>query len=294
MISELGKRAGFFSTFFFTINHYLYCKKHRIKFTINSEDWMFKYLYGWTDYFQSMDIVEYEKDINKVVGHGCILEDFRVHEYKQIIPEIWIYNDVVKTQCEMAYEKLNLTKGEYCAIFIRRGDKLHHESKLILADEYLKIVLEKDPDCKKIFLQTDDYHSFLELKESNTNIEICTLCDPNQFGITLHPSLHSSLIQKNNHYIQQLPLCNATSISQMNPKEIKDHTLTMLVGLDIVLHSKYCVTDYQSNVSRFIKLAHPCYDNVFDVFGFDMKLDKSTCPAFENCVYDDIEQFRHS
>ena len=80
----------------------------------------------------------------------------------------------------------------------------------------------------------------------------------------------------------------------MNPEEMKDHTLTMLIGLDIVLHSKYCVMDYQSNVSRFIKLAHPEFHHVLDVFGYDMKLDKVACPAYESCVYDDIEQFRHS
>jgi len=294
MISKLAKRSGFFSTFFFTINHYLYCKKNKIKLTINCDDWFFKYIHGWTDYFKSIDL-DYENDVNKVVGHGNVLEKFKIQEYKDIIPEIWIYNDFVKTQCELAYQKLNLKKGEYSAIFIRRGDKLIYESKLIEANEYLDILLEKDPDCKQIFLQTDDYNSFLELKEIiGQDKEICTLCDPNQFGITMGQNLNSTRIEKNKNYVKQLSKSNNKPISQMNPEEIRDHTLTMLIGLDIVLNSKYCITDYQSNVSRFIKLAHPYYNNVFDVYGFDIKLDECICPAYENSVYDDIEEFRNS
>jgi len=51
----------------------------------------------------------------------------------------------------------------------------------------------------------------------------------------------------------------------MNKDEILEHTLNMIIGIDIVLKSKYCVTDYQSNVSRFIKIAHNNFNNVFSI-----------------------------
>ena len=49
----------------------------------------------------------------------------------------------------------------------------------------------------------------------------------------------------------------------------------MLVGIDIVLHSNICITDYQSNVARFIKLAHTNPKNVYDVTQPDFNLDNN-------------------
>ena len=68
----------------------------------------------------------------------------------------------------------------------------------------------------------------------------------------------------------------------MNKKEIYNHTINLIVGIDIVLKSKFCVTDYQSNVGRFIKLAYNNSDNVFNVLDENNDIDYTTkiCPAF--------------
>jgi len=55
----------------------------------------------------------------------------------------------------------------------------------------------------------------------------------------------------------------------------------MIIGLDIVFNSNICVTEYQSNVSRFIKLAHKNFDNVYNIMdpNNDIDINKKICLA---------------
>lgn len=71
-------------------------------------------------------------------------------------------------------------------------------------------------------------------------------------------------------------------IHEMNNEEIYKHVMDMLIGIDIVLNSKYCITDYQSNVGRFIKLAHNNSNNVTNVLDRynDIDYEITTCPAW--------------
>ena len=55
IVSVLDKVAGFYSILFFTINHYMACKKNNTSFKIDSSEWLFKSVNGWTDYFRSID-----------------------------------------------------------------------------------------------------------------------------------------------------------------------------------------------------------------------------------------------
>ena len=56
----------------------------------------------------------------------------------------------------------------------------------------------------------------------------------------------------------------------------------MLIGIDIVLNSNIVVTDYSSNVARFIKLKHCNSDKVYDLISKSNKIDynKIICPSF--------------
>jgi hypothetical protein len=74
-------------------------------------------------------------------------------------------------------------------------------------------------------------------------------------------------------------ILNYKSVESMNPTEILTHTTDMLVGVDIILDSEVCVLDYQSNVSRFIKLAHK-KNLVYDVLNTEIDMDKTICPAY--------------
>jgi hypothetical protein len=55
------------------------------------------------------------------------------------------------------------------------------------------------------------------------------------------------------------------SVEEMNSEEIYKHSMDMIIGIDILINSNVCITDYQSNVSRFIKLSHKRPENVYNI-----------------------------
>jgi hypothetical protein len=99
------------------------------------------------------------------------------------------------------------------------------------------------PDVDFIFFQCDDYTAYEEAKIilSDRNIKLLTLCDESERG-------HFTRVMR------ALPM-----------EEIKLIFKKVLLAISILSESEYCITDYQSNVSRFIKLYHSNPDNVFTV-----------------------------
>jgi hypothetical protein len=291
---------GFFSMLFFIINHYLYAKANSINFRLDTSNWLYLYKKGWTDYFMPIDLIFNENNTEeKVYGHNKVIQDYSVREYKKIIPTIMKYNDGVKEYIQSIYDKLNLHKGEYSSIYIRRGCKLSYESKFHESYKYLELLLEKDPSCSKIFLQTDDYNSYIDIisyiSEKNLDIEVLTLCESDMVGMSVSLDLKymTTSIPKNTQYFSKIRH-HVKMINQMNKDEIKDHTYSLLAEIDITCNSKICITDYQSNVARYIKLAHNNFENVFDIEGHTMNLDILSCPAYEKCCYEDVEKMRQS
>ena len=272
--SILDKSAGFFSVFFFTLNHYIFCKKNKVSFEIDSNEWLFKYKYGWTDYFKECELKYDTNFIHHRLKHCQTADNFALHEYIKIIEEIYIYNDNVSNEIEKVKTELNLQKGTYDSIFIRRGDKLISESVYIHIKSYIVLLLKYNPNCNTIFIQTDDYRAYLELKEyinnHQLNIKVITLCDPNLQGIVVFDPKHREQL----HTTTKL-------VTEKTPDEIYKHTLDMLIGIDILRNSNICVCDYQSNVSRFIKLSHNNPSNVYDAMYFtEIDYNRIECPAF--------------
>ena len=298
----LQKEAGFFSEFFFMVNNYIYCKKNGEKFSLNTNNWMFRSNIGWTDYFEKFyeDIAE-NQEIKKQY-FGNIIEECAVSEYKKVIPEIYKYNNITQNKIRETMDKLGLTNVEYGSLFIRRGDKLRYESRLFSANIYIQILLLKMPECKTIFIQTDDYECILEaekyLQENNLNIKIQTICNKDNRGtfMTTYTKYAHTTIKRNIDYMNSINdyAYSCKPVTEMNSDEIYRHTIDMIVGIDIVLNSKYCILDYQSNVSRFIKLAHPLYENVIDIEGNNLFLDKFICPSREGSAYEDFDTLRHT
>ena len=295
IISVLSNGPGFYASFFIMLNHYIYCKKHKKNFKINSENWLFKKQDGWTDYFKNIEL-KYNDDVDtQQVGHQNILEDFPIIDYKYNIPEVYIYNENTIHEIQKTKERLNLLNKNYDSIYIRRGDKLIAESVILQTDDYLKLLLKKNPNCKTIFLQTDDYNTYIELQKYNEErqlkLEIITLCDKNMRGVIvsnhLKPLILNSDISKNKNnqdYLNTIKsyLEHTKTIHQMNPDEKYHHTMSMIIGINIISNSNICICDYQSNVSRFIKLFHKNSDNVFDVMNENTDIDynKKICPSY--------------
>jgi hypothetical protein len=289
--SELNKSAGFYSQFFFLLNHYLYCKENKRNFRINSENWIYKYDNGWTDYFIPTELNYNDEEYIKK-GHPEIVSDYKLSHYQKAINEVYIYNNYTSNEIENKKKELNLIPYEYDSIFIRRGDKLLDESSIIYEEDYLKLLLSINPACNKIFVQTDDYNCFKNLQniiiKNKYDINLSTLCENSELGTSLTKDIKNRLINnntsidKNKNYINNNNYTVTKSTEEMDSDEIKKHTLKMLIGIDIVRSSNVCVLDYQSNVGRFIKLSHSKPDSVHDVESKTNYIDynKKICPAF--------------
>jgi hypothetical protein len=340
IVSVLDKVAGFYSILFFTINHYMACKKKNESFKLDSSEWLFKSVNGWTDYFKSIDFtvdndtkepqhmgqgaeslqlltsrcamvaslpvgtegsnLEHRRCSEcseEKFGHNSLLDNFNMHEYKRTIHnDFYLYNDTVQKEIDDTKERLGLVSGEYDTIFIRRGDKLFCESQYYDTEKYVVLLLQKHPECTTIFLQTDDYNCFLDIekyiRDHDLNIKVITLCDPTSTGIVVFErdfkvDVHNCKIggnQSNIQYVEKIAdnLHRTKPVSKMNAEEIYRHTVDMLVGVDICLYSNYCILDNQSNVARFISIAHNDHTKLFDVRypNENIVMGWTMCPAY--------------
>lgn len=293
IISCLGNNSGFFSSFFFMINHYIYCKKNNITFKLDTSNWLYKSLHGWEDYFINIDKerINYQNVLFK--NHGEVIDNYSLNEYKDIIYQVYIYNNKIKTEIESVYDYLGLKHNNYDSIYIRRGDKLIYESVFIPSHKYIELLLEKNPSCSNLFIQTDDYNSVIDIQkyinDNKLNIHLYTLCNPDTKGFCTHNMskylLNNSFkIKINSEYILKIKndVLNKPALYDLSPTEKYEHTIQLIVGIDIILHSNICICDYQSNVSRFIKLAHPNFDNVFSVLSPNKNVDLNLvqCPSY--------------
>jgi preprotein translocase subunit SecG len=304
VISNLENKAGFFSTLFFTINHYIYSKKYKLPFEIYTNNWTYKYKDGWSDYFKNLIVNEnYNYKNQKIFEHNDILdENTTLDEYKNAIKNIYVYNEKTLNYIKNIKKKLKLVNNNYDSIYIRRGDKLFDESIIIPAYKYLDVLLLKNKNCKIIYLQTDDYSSYLELKDyikkKKLNIKVITLCNPNSRGCINNEYYKNILLNTNAEHIKDNTnaehiknnisyIKKQKTLKEMNNNEIYDHTINLICGIDIIVNSNICVLDFQSNVSRFIKLFHENSKNVIDVKNpdLDWNYNKNIHPAYYDEEY---------
>jgi hypothetical protein len=307
IISKLNTNAGFFSQLFFMVNHYIHCKKHDRTFKLDNDDWFYKYSKGWTDYFNDIDFDGNDTDdIAHTVEHIYLFEHFPLYEYIDVLKHIYIYNEKTKRIIDTNIENYFFGEGspyqrtsdgnkkEYDAIYIRRGDKLFFETNYISGDKYLELLIEKNPKCKNVYLQTDDYNSFVEIQDYinkyNLNINLFTRCSPNMQGfvnkiyIVNTETQHFRTSDASRIYYEKVKNNMKTNkaLEEMTPDEKYEHTIDFLTGVEIVLNAEHCVLDKQSNVSRFIWIFNKDPSKVYDVLNPTemINMNKTECPAF--------------
>jgi hypothetical protein len=166
--SILDKNAGFYSQLFFLLNHYLYCKENQQNFKINSDNWTYKYSKGWTDYFEPTEL-HYNNEEYIKKKHNETVGEYLLIDYRKAINEIYIYNTLTINEIAKAKNKLGIFSYEYDSIYIRRGDKLINEAKIIHEEEYLNVLLSLNPKCHTLFVQTDDYNCVIQLQNIINN-----------------------------------------------------------------------------------------------------------------------------
>jgi hypothetical protein len=325
IITVLKNHAGFYSELFFLLNHYLHIKKTHSSYKVLSHKWLFKYKLGWEDYFKNIDVIgnyyhehyeyrmygetwydslspihihmhTYDNNQNiRTFNHLYAIGQFSMYDYKNAIKEVYVYNDTIREIIENTKKNLSLTN--YSGIFIRRGDKLiSRESNFIGSEKFIELLLIKKPDCKTIFLQTDDYNCYLEIKkyieDKNLQINIVTLCKEDTKGGMIIFNYHQQKLNAekdnndtNNLYLLQSinDLNNYKPVNTMNNEEIYQHVIDMLTGIDILLNSDMVICDFSSNVSRFIKLAHNNSNNVLNIVNpeKDIDWDSVVCPGYD-------------
>jgi len=288
--SDLGRDSGFYSMLFFILNHAIYCEKHNINYTIRSTNWAYKYKDGWQDYFEEFEIRGQSPFFSTVKSHGELLGDYAIQEYKEIVPKVYRYNRKTKERIAQAKQRLGLL-SQYDCIFIRRGDKLiTGESHYYNASVYLDLLRKKNPQTHTIFVQTDDYTCIEELDEymekNALHIKIRTLCKPSERGAMVF-NIHKEKLIKNvtkgeeeSQYIKK-NFSYTKTVEEMDRDELYEHTITMLVGIDLVSKSNICVCDYESNVGRFIKLFHNNSNKVYSIMDEkDIDYTKRICPSY--------------
>jgi hypothetical protein len=145
----------------------------------------------------------------------------------------------------------------------------------------------KNPECNTVFLQTDDYQCYIDiqsfLKKRSLDIQVVTLCDENLFGFTMSGTEfyhNTSCFEENQPYIESVREKNVKNklIFDFNKEEMREHMTTFLVGIEIILQSAVCVTDYSSNVARFAKLWKG--DSVIHVRGEEYDENSQSCPSY--------------
>jgi len=287
LISNWDNGSGFYSELNFKLNHYLYCKKYNINFKTNSDNWPYKFKNGWTDYFKDVELkLNDDLNTNNIdlihTENGCcsILEDFKLKDYVDVVKEYYIYTPEVKKIIDEKKTEIGLINNEYGCIYIRRGDKLIDEIEFTHTDKFIDKLLNVYQDCKTIFLQTDDYNCFIDLqnyiKKYNLNIKALTLCPETNFGAIAHNGWTDKMKDNksgNQEYLEKIKNNLSKPISEMTPEEKYEHTIELITSVDICMNSKFCICDYKSNVSRFIKVAHNNVMNVFDVGEADKLFD---------------------
>jgi hypothetical protein len=288
LVYFLQRNAGFFSEVFFMVNYYLISQRNNFPFGINTSNWLFKYEKGWHDYFNSLNEIDENTQFYLVPNRipeeidFCENLNFTILDYRNACLDIFQLNDKLTIIYNSIIRDLDLY--DYHSIFIRRGDKMIQESVYISTSKYIDLLLEKE-NVKTIFIQTDDYNVYLEAKKYinslNLDIRIVTTCPITKKGVHMF-GVHtkgSELSKENDIYIKNQDV-NTKPIIQYNNEEIFDHTVEMLIGLEICKHSRFLALDMQSNVSRYLLLTHDKIENVLDMQNTSIDFNKPIlCPS---------------
>lgn len=279
--------GGFFCQIWKLMSKYILSKKYNTKFYLDDTEWLFRHSNGWKDYFTTLEIITPSTKIPEPIFFDIdehYTNQFTLNEYRNAFKEIFQFNDTLKEKLQNTIKELNL--DEYDAIMIRRGDKMYGESEYISTEKYVEKLLEKN--SKTIFVQTDDYKAYEEVCEivKDKDIRVLTTCPKNKFGCFVFnyaPEVGSTLTKENDNYLKELAkLAKKKSVNQYNSSEMKEHVEEMLIGLEICLKSRYLVTDYQSNVTRYLVVNHQHPNNVINIgkeenLNFDIPMK---CPTY--------------
>ncbi|PZX49675.1 hypothetical protein LV84_04206 [Algoriphagus ratkowskyi] len=154
-------------------------------------------------------------------------------QMNEILLDFWKFNTETSQAIEDKKQKLNLESLVNYAVFhIRRGDKVAAatmEDRPYEVEEYVEKLSVLNPSIKTIFLMTDDYKVFLELKEKFPNYQIHTLSDPISTG-------HDQ-----------------DTFNKSSPESKRKHGIDLLTELEIARNGEIFIGSRGSNIFRLVE-----------------------------------------
>jgi hypothetical protein len=257
----------------------MYMKARRIKkdLCIDSSDWIFSVSKGWNDWFTSFEDSQVANHPFPKQWDPHAFEEslFTWKEYREALPNVLSPQPYLLEMAEYVKKEFGLTRNEYASIFIRRGCKIKFESEYFETRDYVNRIFKEWPECKKIFVQTDDYRAYLEVKELvPPGVDVFTRCPEDKLGSYVFeytPFTDHRIDKPENHaYLEKCKdIPRQKPVVEMSKDEMKLHVIEMLVGLIICQDSRGVALDYYSNVSRYIALSHK--DGLSAIWNIDEK-----------------------
>lgn len=164
------------------------------------------------------------------------------HAMKVIIPIVYRFNEKYTFLINKARKEINLP-DKYIGLHIRGGDKIT-ERLLIKPQTYLDKVTEYS-NCKQIFVSTDDYRIYEELRDNNPNFTFYTSTSPDEKGNNTELFFSSSQEKIRNNLIELF-----TSIEIFQRSEIFIGTYSSNPGLfvSMLLEDKMIGLDYDNHL----------------------------------------------
>ena len=144
---------------------------------------------------------------------------------KVIIPIVYRFNSKYAIIIEKIITDLHLP-ANYISLHIRAGDKIS-ERKLISPQEYLNKAIQNS-SCKDVFVATDDFRIFEQLRDNNPAYNFFTLTSPSEKGYD-----NDTFIASSNEFIRQ-------------------NLLELFASIQIILKSELFVGTYSSNPGMFV------------------------------------------
>lgn len=148
-----------------------------------------------------------------------------IHAMKIIIPIVYRFNDKYTAIIEKFINDLKLP-DKYISLHVRAGDKVT-ERKLITPQDYLEKA-KLHSNCHNIFVATDDYRVFEQLRDNNPDYTFYTSTSPMDCGNNTEVFFTSS--QDN----------------------IRRNLVEMFSSIEIFLKSELFIGTYSSNPGLFV------------------------------------------
>lgn len=262
-VYDLEANCGFFSQFFVFLSKYLTAKKEERIFYFNDVNWRYRNNLGMNDYFTiDNNKLEQELDRNNHMEFVTdeLTNEFSLIDYREAIKDVYILKPKLITQYKTMTNIINLPE-KYNSIYVRWGDKMISEAKYVDVSMYINKLISLNVDNMNLFINSDDYNAIYFFQEFINNHKLpfilYFIASPSEAGGTIV----SEDWRGNFTHVKK-------SIEQFDYHERKHHTEKLLIAIEIMSKSQNIILDYQSNVSRFIKLyCDPTICTVHNVFG---------------------------